>query len=62
MGNRVKELRKKKGMTLRELAKITGISKSTLSDIENNIAPISEKRLDKLSEAFGVDKNFLRGD
>lgn len=35
-GNRLKKLREKQNLTLRELSQITGISKATLSRYENN--------------------------
>jgi transcriptional regulator with XRE-family HTH domain len=34
IGKVIRELREKRGMTLTELAKITGLSKSKISDIE----------------------------
>ncbi|MFR2389812.1 helix-turn-helix domain-containing protein, partial [Intestinibacter bartlettii] len=36
--NNIAEIRKKKGLTIRQLEYKTGISKSTLSRIENNQA------------------------
>jgi len=36
IGNTIKRLRKQKGMTLKDMAKITGIQEATLSRIEND--------------------------
>lgn len=36
IGERIKGFRKEKGLTQQELAKSTGLSRSYLSDVENN--------------------------
>ena len=36
IGNTIKRLRKQKGMTLKQMSKITGIQSATLSRIEND--------------------------
>ena len=36
IGNTIKRLRKQKGMTLKDMAKLTGIEVATLSRIEND--------------------------
>lgn len=48
----LKELRIKKGLSLRDLSSITGISNSHLSQLENNKADISAKAFRTLKEVF----------
>ena len=36
MGNRLKEVRKEKGITQEELERLSGVSRQTISAIENN--------------------------
>ena len=36
LGKAIKELRKKRGFTIKQLAKTAGIAESTICDIENN--------------------------
>lgn len=59
IGNRIRELRKSKGMSLREVARVAGISNSTLSDIENNKINPSIATLEKLSKALNIDIQLL---
>ena len=53
--NRLKELRTSRGLSQEELSKKSGISRTTLSKIENNeeIA-VNTKTIAKLADAFGV--------
>lgn len=55
VGDRIRLLRNEKKISIRKLAEITGLSKSTLSEIENNISknPTIDT-LDKISKALGV--------
>jgi transcriptional regulator with XRE-family HTH domain len=54
IGNRVKELRKEKGIKQEELAKAAGISRNTLSKLENGyIANISIVTFDKVLNVLG---------
>jgi DNA-binding Xre family transcriptional regulator len=50
----VNEIRKKKGMTLEQLAEKTGLSVSQISKIENNKRGWSVESLSKLADALGV--------
>jgi len=60
--NRIKELRKKKGMTVAELAKELGIAQSMLTNYENgNGTPRDESIWEKLSQLFGVSKSHVMG-
>lgn len=40
IGNQVRNLRNKRGLTLEDLADLTGLSKPNLSPIENNLVII----------------------
>ena len=54
LGSRVKELRKEKNISQESLAKTVGISRATLSKLENGyIANISIVTLDKILNALG---------
>ena len=50
--NDIAEIRKKKGLTIRQLEYKTGISKSTLSRIENNETKLYLELLEKISKAL----------
>jgi len=59
-GNRVRELRKQKGLSQRELAKEAGIDFTYLSKIENDrTEPPSEKVIRKLARHLDVDADEL---
>lgn len=40
MQNRIKEIRERKNMTQEELAKVSGVSRTVLSQLENNSRPV----------------------
>lgn len=62
INNVLKNLRKIKGFTLRQVEKITGISNSYLSQLENGKTQNpSVNTLYKLSEAYNVDFNSILG-
>lgn len=50
--NNIAEIRKKKGLTVRQLEYKTGISKSTLSRLENNETKLYLELLEKISKAL----------
>lgn len=50
--NNIAEIRKKKGLTVRQLEYKTGISKSTLSRIENNETKLYLELLEKIAKAL----------
>uniref|UniRef100_UPI00355C9ED4 DBP48 n=1 Tax=synthetic construct TaxID=32630 RepID=UPI00355C9ED4 len=54
IGKEVKERRKELGLTQRELAEKLGVSRSTVSDIENGRRLPSEELLKKIKEILGV--------
>ncbi|MEG0133370.1 MAG: helix-turn-helix transcriptional regulator [Clostridium sp.] len=56
---RVKEIRKSKGMTQIQLAKMSGVSRSYISELENDGYTISIYILCKLCKALAVTPNDL---
>jgi transcriptional regulator with XRE-family HTH domain len=54
LGQMVKRRRKELGMSLRELAKVTGISPSTLSRIENNTGKPDADNIARLASWLGI--------
>lgn len=59
---RLKELRKEKGYTQKELAELIGFSYQNLQKYEKGIAKPLNKNLIKLSEIFGVSVSYLLGE
>ena len=55
LGQRIKELRKTKKLTLVEIAKKTGIDQATLSRIENGVMTGTLESHMKISEALGLN-------
>ncbi len=51
----IKEIRIKKNMSLRKLAELSGVSKSYLSELENNLKCPSILILCRLADALEVD-------
>ena len=58
---RLKELRKAKGLSLKKLAEVLGVSESTVSLYENSKREASYTVLLKLSEYFKVSIDYLLG-
>lgn len=59
IGEKVKSLRKQSNMSLRELAQNTGLSKTTLSDLENGTKNPSLDTVEKIATAFGLTSSDL---
>ena len=60
LGTKINELRRGKGLTLEELAKATGSSKSYMWEIENkDVARPSAEKLDRIAAALGVTADYL---
>ena len=60
--NRIKELRKAKGVTVKELAETLGIAQSMLTNYENGSStPRDQSVWEKLAEYFGVSVSYLMG-
>jgi transcriptional regulator with XRE-family HTH domain len=54
IGEKIRELRTHKGITLKELSKKVGVTASLISQVERGIADPSISSLKKISEALGV--------
>ena len=59
--NRLKELRKEKGLTQTDLAELLEVTKSTIHNWEKDVFSIKSDRLKKLCEIFDVDVPYLLG-
>ena len=60
--NRIKELRQKKGDSVKKVADEVGLSQSMLSSYENGTrSPRDEATWDKLANYFGVSVSYLMG-
>lgn len=60
--NRIKELRQKKGDSVKKVADEVGLSQSMLSSYENGArSPRDEGTWDKLANYFGVSVSYLMG-
>jgi transcriptional regulator with XRE-family HTH domain len=63
LGDRLRQMRKIHGQSLRDQAKLIGVSPSTLSELERGIAGISLQRLQLVAGALGVSvSDLLDGD
>lgn len=60
-GNRVKMLRNEKKLTQQDLSKKIGVSKSALSQIENNKITPSRETVSALSHVLDVTSDFILG-
>lgn len=58
-GEKLKYLRKLRGMTQEDLISRTGLSRSYISELENNNRNPSLPTLEKFASVFGVDKSYL---
>lgn len=60
MKNRLKELRIERGISQEELAELCGISRATLSKIENNEeVNVNTRTIAKLADAFNVNPSEI---
>jgi transcriptional regulator with XRE-family HTH domain len=59
LGDRIKEERKKKGMSQEALGKLTNTSKSFLSEVENDKRGIEAHRLGTIAKALNVSIDYL---
>lgn len=62
LGQRMKTLREKRGLGLRELARIAGVHHPTLSQLERGvIADVTTGTAKKIARALGVSVDYLIG-
>lgn len=59
--NRIKELRKEKGLTLKQMGQLLNMLDSTLSQYENGRRKPKEEMWQKLADFFDVSVPYLRG-
>jgi transcriptional regulator with XRE-family HTH domain len=62
VGERIRELRETKGLSLREVADLTGFSTALLSQMENHLISPSLGTLIKLSKALEVNLGYFFGE
>ena len=61
IGEKIKEIRENKGLSLQELSKLTGFSSAILSQIENHLESPSLGTLMKIAKALDVDLGIFFG-
>ncbi|NLS38664.1 helix-turn-helix domain-containing protein [Fructobacillus tropaeoli] len=59
--NRLKEMRKSRGLTLAEIPNATGISRSTYSNYENSTTEPKLETWEKMAKFYGVTPAYLVG-
>ena len=61
MGNRIRELRRAKGLTMKQLGELLGLAESTISHYETGRRQLDNETLLKISEHFDVSVGYLLG-
>lgn len=61
MGNRIRELRKQRKITMKQLGEIVGLAESTISQYENEKRQPDNETVFRLSEYFDVTVGYLLG-
>jgi transcriptional regulator with XRE-family HTH domain len=59
VGERIREIREKRGMTQENLAAAAGLSKSFLSEVENDRSNISSQLLLRIANELGASMDYL---
>ncbi len=59
VGERIREIREKRGMTQEKLAEAAGLSKSFLSEVENDKSNISSQILLRIANELGASMDYL---
>ncbi|EGQ8079027.1 helix-turn-helix domain-containing protein [Vibrio vulnificus] len=54
VGKKIKEIRKKKALTIQELAEVSGVSEGHISRLENGLKSPTISTLEKLANALDV--------
>ena len=62
IGPKIREIRLKKGLRLKDVARETGLSVSLISKVENNNTSPSLSTLIKLSNFLGMDAGYILGE
>lgn len=61
MGNRIRELRKAKGLTMKQLGEVLDLAESTISQYETGKRQMDNETLLKLGEFFDVSVGYILG-
>lgn len=61
MPNRIRQLRKQKGITMKQLGSVVGLAESTISQYENGKREPDNETLLRFGEFFGVTVGYLLG-
>ena len=61
LGERIKEKRKEKGYSLRELARIMEYHHSTIGKIENGLVDLPQSRIEQFANVLGTTPAYLMG-
>ena len=59
IGQAIKEYRKKKGISQKKLAEMSGLSHTALCRIENDQAFPTKKHITKICDALGITRTYL---
>lgn len=59
--NRLKQLRKEKGLTQQELSEVIAVSYRTIQNWENGESQIKSEKTQQLADFFGVSVGYLLG-
>lgn len=60
MNERIKELRKTLGLTLEKFGERVGVTKVTISRIENNVNSVTDQMFKSICREFNVNEEWLR--
>lgn len=61
MGNRIRELRRLKGITMKQLGEVLGVAESTISHYETGRRQLDTETLLKIGEYFDVTVGYILG-
>ena len=61
MGNRIRELRKAKGLTMKQLGEVLDLAESTISQYETGKRQMDNETLLRLGEFFDVPVGYILG-
>ena len=59
--NKLKELRKKSGLTQEQMAQYMGVDQSLITKLENGSRNLSVTMMDKICDLFGCTEDYLTG-
>lgn len=59
LGQKIKEVRLKKGLSQGDIAKVLGVHRSYISGIERGVRNPTVKNVERIADALGVDPHTL---